>query len=763
MSVTKVAFTNTLDLVDRVQLYIDQKNEQLAGSGIELILADDQTIATRTALSIMEKNAALGLGLVLGVCWLFLGFRIAAFVTMGIAFSIAGTFWVLNMMGSSLNISVLLGIVIVLGMLVDDAVVVVEALYYRIQRGQESVAAALGALREVGQPVASAVFTTIAAFLPLMLLPGIVGDFMRVVPIVVTIGLLVSLIEAFWILPSHVIGITKNRQPVSHQLNDWRARWTHKVRVRYTRMLAFVFRRPVPFFAAGILAFALSIGAVSAGAVRAEFFVFDPFRLFYVNVTMPAEASLEDTIEQVDRVQTAIRPLVTDDELRALTGMAGIRFTDAEILYGDHYGQLQVALDPHKSGGRSVVEIQQSLEEAVSLSAGDGEISYFVVSGGPPVESDININVRGDDYELLRQAADKVKEIITDIDGSENIIDQDVPGRFELTVDLDYRAIRDAGLSPGEVSRLFRLHVDGEVIAFTRDQGEKIELRVRGPRRELDGVESILDDPVALPGGGSTTFRALTSSRVSQSSGTIKHFDFRRSITVKADLAADTTDTVSANNLIAERWQEVRADYPNIDLDFSGAFEDIQESLDAMLILFIFGIGLMYLILATQFRSYFQPLLILFTVPMAFTGVVFGLWITQYPLSLYTIYGIVALSGIAVNAAIVLIDATNARIEAGMRPLHAVMYAARRRVIPILMTSMTTIAGLFSLATGLGGKSALWGPVAASMVFGLVVGTILTLFLVPVLAQSFMRLRDHRLRDAFVGTIQKIMPNAMSN
>ena len=297
MSVSKVAFTNTLNLVDRINAYIERKNRQLAGTGIELILADDQTVATRKALDIMERNAGLGLGLVLAVCWLFLGFRIAAFVTMGIAFSIAGTFWLLNMMGSSLNIATLLGVVIVLGMLVDDAVVVVEAMYYRIQRGQEAVSAALDSLREVGQPVASAVFTTIAAFLPLMLLPGIVGDFMRVVPIVVAIGLLVSLIEAFWILPSHVIGVSKNRVPVANQLRDWRARWTHKVRVRYTRALAYVFRRPVPFFAAGFLAFVLSIGAVSAGAVRAEFFVFDPFRLFYVNVTMPPDTSLDDTLE----------------------------------------------------------------------------------------------------------------------------------------------------------------------------------------------------------------------------------------------------------------------------------------------------------------------------------------------------------------------------------------------------------------------------------------------------------------------------------
>ena len=170
-----------------------------------------------------------------------------------------------------------------------------------------------------------------------------------------------------------------------------------------------------------------------------------------------------------------------------------------------------------------------------------------------------------------------------------------------------------------------------------------------------------------------------------------------------------------------------------------------------MLILFLFGVGLIYLILATQFRSYFQPMLIITTLPMAFTGVVFGLYVTSNPLSLYTLYGVVALTGIAVNAAIVLIDAANSRINAGMRPLHAVMYAARRRVIPILMTAMTTIAGLFSLATGLGGKSLLWGPVATSMVFGLFVATVLTLFLLPVLFRSFMRLRDHRIRNFLAG------------
>ena len=747
MSITKVGFTNTLDLVDRINAYVNTKNELLAGSGISLLLSDDQTTQTRQALSIMQRNAAVGLTLVLAVCWGFLGIRIAAFVTLGIAFSVAGTFWVLNMTGNTLNVSVLLGIVIVLGMLVDDAVVVVEAIYYRLQRGQEAISAVIDSLREVGRPVMAAVFTTISAFTPLMLLPGIVGDFMLIIPLVVTVGLLVSLIEAFWILPAHVVGSSGRTKSLPGQLHSRRGRWTHIVRVRYTRALAYVFRKPGRFFLAGGFAFVLSVVGVATEQVRVEFFTFDPIRMFYINVDMPAGTPIAETLTHTERVAERVLPLIGTDELRALTSMAGVKFTDVEPLFGDQYGQIQVSLNPKGPNDRDVGEIIDSISDIALSTSGDAEITFFKLSGGPPVAKDIAVQVRADSYDELRAATDAVKKIVQNIDGSSNVLDNDVPGRYELTIDLDERAIRQAGLSPGMVSRLMRLHVDGEIVAFTRHGGEKVELRVRGPRRVLQDIGDILDDPIVLPQGGTTTFRALTSTRIGRSSGTIRHYNYRRSITVEADLDPLKINTVAANGLIVDEWAKIQAEFPESNLDFSGAFDDIQESLDSMLILFLFGVGLIYLILATQFRSYFQPLLIISTIPMAFTGVVFGLYVTGNPLSLYTLYGIVALTGIAVNAAIVLIDAANSRINAGMRPLHAVMYAARRRVIPILMTAMTTIAGLFSLATGLGGKSLLWGPVATSMVFGLFVATALTLFLVPVLFRSFMRLRDHRIRN----------------
>jgi len=270
-------------------------------------------------------------------------------------------------------------------------------------------------------------------------------------------------------------------------------------------------------------------------------------------------------------------------------------------------------------------------------------------------------------------------------------------------------------------------------------EGEKIELRVRGIRREHQDISAVLNDPIALPDGGTTTFSALLKTRTGKSRGMIRHFNLRRAITVEADLDAEIMDAVQANKLIGQGWEEIKTQYPDTDLMFSGALDDIQESLDAMLGLFLLGLGLIYLILATQFRSYFQPLLILATVPMAFIGVVLGLLLTGNPLSLYTLYGIIALTGITVNSAIVLIDAGNARIAAGMRPLHATIYAARRRVIPILMTTGTTIAGLFSLAFGLGGKSLLWGPVASSIVAGLAFATVLTLFIIPTLYRAFMK------------------------
>jgi multidrug efflux pump subunit AcrB len=744
LAITKKSYVNTLDLVSRVDAFVGERSKLLTSSGVSARLLDDQTIPTREAIGVMERNALQGLLLVLAICWVFLGTRMALLVALGIPFALAGTFAILNAAGFTLNISVLLGVVIALGMLVDDVVVVIEAIYYRLQRGADVVAATLDSLREVFAPVTASVATTLAAFLPLMLLPGIVGKFMFVIPFVVTLALTISLLEAYWMMPSHVIALNPDFNKPT-RMSAWRWRFLHGLRVKYARALLAAFRRPLLTTAIIVALVAGGVAAVASGAVRVQFFAFDPLRLFYVNVDMPAgtplEATLAKTVELEERVRRHLRP----GEVRGVASYAGVKFTDTEPLYGESYGQVVVSLNPRSDEVREVEAVVAALRADAEALPPPGRVNFTLLSGGPPLSKPVKVRVRGDDVTELRAAADALTEIVRAVPGTRDVADDDVPGRPELTLRVDRAAVRAAGVSPAFVARAIRLHSDGEIVAIMRDRGEKVEVRVRaqyeGPEGRNIGpdIARLLEQPVALPSGGTTTIGALAQAETAVGRGVIKHYNLRRAITVEADLDKEITDTVAANRQIAEAWRGVAARFPATDIDFSGELDDIQESLDAMAQLFLLGVGLIYLILAAQFRSYWQPFLILVTVPLAFTGVAIGLLVSRNPISLYTLYGVIALTGIAVNSAIVLIDAANSRRADGMSVLHATVYAARRRLVPILMTTTTTIGGLISLALGLGGKSLLWGPVASAIVWGLGVSTAMTLFAVPLLYWASLR------------------------
>ncbi len=756
LAVMKQDKTNILDLLASLKTYITERNERVGATGVKLVLVDDQTIPTREAINIMESNAAIGLLMVLLVAWLFLGTRIALLTAIGIPFILAATFWILSTMGETLNVTVLLGIVIVLGMLVDDAVVVVESIYYRLQRGMDALNAALETMREVALPVTTAVLTTIAAFLPLMLLPGILGAFMKVIPMVVTMALAISLIEAFWMLPAH-IGVAKISFDKPSRVQKIRAQATHWIQVKYSKMLIRVLRYPRLALGTIVLLFFMAIGIVGAGLIPMNFFAADSLRLFYVNVEMPSSTALEQTMQKTLEVEQQVKKHLQPDDARSVVAYAGMMFTETEPLYGSRYGQLVVSLKPLSEGSREVKSIIEDMRADVVNVPGAVNIAFLELAGGPPSAKPVSVKVRGDDYAEIQGATNALKQILGANPGIQDISDDASPGQMEMTLRLKHDNIRRAGISSDEVSRTLRLLVDGEVVADMQDQGEKLEVRVKRQDDDLRTVDQLLDFRLPTPDGGSIPLRELVEEQKAVSLGNIRHYNFRRAITLEADLvkrpdepfyacrlqpmfSGETPDysqcaldTVQANKLLVDGWAQYQTQFPNIDLDFAGQLDDIQESMDSIGLLFLFGVGLMYLILGTQFGSYWQPLMILFTVPMAFTGVVFGLLVTQNPLSLYTLYGVVALAGIAVNAAIVLISAANDRKEQGMSVLHATVYAARRRVIPILITSLTTIAGLFSLATGLGGKSLIWGPVATAIVWGVGFSTVLTLFAIPVL------------------------------
>jgi len=746
LAVMKQANANTIELVERIKIYMEARNEFADRTGVELILVDDQTVMTNNAINLMQNNALIGLVLVLIVAWLFLGSRIALLTAIAIPFILAGTFWVLSLSGETLNVMVLLGVVIVLGMLVDDAVVVVEGIYYRLRHGVDEVTASIDALKEVAAPVTAAVLTTMAAFGPLILLPGILGDFMRVVPMVVVTALAISLLEAFWMLPAHVMALKVNfRSP--GKMQRMRVKMTHWIQVKYIRLLVMFLRRKWLTLVLVVSLFLSAVGSFVGGLVKMDFFAADTIRLFYVNVEMPPSTPLEMTLEKVKQIEKTVRAAMTDEELRAAVSYAGQMFTETEPRLGDQVGQVIVGLHPETVDGRSVEEMIESMRKQVEAIPGPLKVSFLRLSGGPPTEKPISVKVRGDDYDEIRAAANSLKQILGSIEGVTDISDDANMGRSELILRLDETAIARAGANPMQVIQTVQLLVDGVVVADMRDAGEKVEVRVQAAEREKQDIDELLDFRMTLASGKQVPLHMLVDVKREAGLGNIRHYNFRRAITVEADIVDTVIDTVTANNLIMEKWETYQRQYPDIDLDFSGELDDIQESLDSILMLFVFGVGVMYAILGTQFRSYWQPMMILSTLFMAFTGVTFGLLVSQNPMSLYTLYGVVALAGIAVNAAIVMISAGNARLKAGMSVLHATIYAARRRVIPILITSLTTIAGLFSLAAGLGGKSLIWGPVATAIVWGLAFSTVLTLIVVPLLYRLFMP-RSYLISDA---------------
>lgn len=723
---------NNLELVEQIDSYLLDRNQQLAGSGLGVLLLDDQTASTKNAIGIMERNALIGLVLVMITVGVLLGSRIALVTTVSIPFVLAGTFAVVLLMGQTLNSAVLVGVVISLGMLVDDSIVVVEAIHFRLSQGINRFQAARTALAEVMPPVTTAVLTTIAAFLPLIFMPGVVGDFMRIVPLVVSIALLISLLEALWMLPSHTLAL-HGRSRLRSRIEDVRRRFMRIARRKYVRLLLGVLRRPKASVAVAIGILSLAAGSLGLGVVKVDFFATDFYRLFYVNVEMPVGTSLRKTATVLQEIELVVRSKLAEQDVRGIVSYAGQQITDKEVLTGYEKGQIFVSLPSATSRSTPISDIIDRLKPAIMAIPGPTDISFLQRKTGPPTTKPVSIKVRGNYIDDIREASSEIRRILAAVPGIKNIADDDSTGGRELSLKLDPDAIVRSGIHPNDVVRVLRLFADGEEVASMQHRGEKVIVRVRMAPGPVQDVEEFLSYPVNLASGGEIALGDLVIHEATKSTVNIRHYDFRRAITIEADIDTSITDTLTANNEVKAMWREIAKRYPGASLDFSGELDDVQESLRAMALLFLVSLLLIFLILATQFKSYLQPLLILATVPMAFVGVVIGLAISGNPLSLFTLYGVVALAGIVANDAIVLISTANRFSRLGIPTATAAVLAARRRLTPIVITTLTTIAGLFSLAAGLGGQSLMWGPIATAIVWGLGIATLLTLFFMPLM------------------------------
>ncbi|OAD24044.1 Acriflavin resistance protein, partial [Candidatus Thiomargarita nelsonii] len=465
-------------------------------------MLDDQTGSTRQAIGVMQTNALIGLAMVLVITWLFLGGRMAMLTCIGIPFILSGTFWFIQNLGFTLNNNVLLGIVISLGMLVDDAVVVIESMYYRIVRGMDALNAALSSLREVFWPVTTAVLTTMASFLPLMLMPGIVGKFMLVVPVVVVTALAISLIEAYWMLPAHVIAANIKFTSGS-KTQKLRIAFTSKLQHLYSKSLLKMLRHP---YLAVILIIILVSGvgyAFQAKWVKINFFAMDSFPIFYVTVEMSPDASMKETLEVTTQVEQRILTHIKTGEMRNLASYAGQAFTETEILFGEHWGQVVVSLNPDRSQRRRAEvrfedmpereydkrlndlrrEIQNKAEQELPIEVDNPLILEITTANAFPTAM-LVLNGTGEDESLRRQAY-LIKKDLEQIKGVHGV---DTIGlhKPQLQIELLLESLQNYGLNPTQVADSVRV-LFNDLAAGSLDIGkQQWLLRLVGTERDAE-------------------------------------------------------------------------------------------------------------------------------------------------------------------------------------------------------------------------------------------------------------------------------------
>ena len=747
--IRKIVAPYTEGQTNRANLIIQKTSPKLIPIELppetKISLVNDSSVLLRERLGILQNNALLGLVLVVVFLWLFMGSRNAFFAALGIPVAILGALWILKLMGSSINASTLFGLILVIGIVVDDAIVVIENVFRRIEEGLPPTKAAIVGAQEVAWPVLSASLTTMAAFLPLILMSGIPGQFMRVVPITGVVVILASLVEVFAILPAHIAEWSK---PNNGSNSDNRSNWFVSIQDRYVELLNRILDwRYVVVFGTVLGTFVFSILAFIS--LPKELFPGEDFPQFYIKVDMPTDYGIEETTRFMEKLEGVVTSLPREEYVALVTNI-GLQ-TPTNGLEGtsisSNVAEVLVELVPKDERNRSRDEIIEFLRLQMTEITGAEKIYFDKQEGGPPRGKDVEVKVKGDRIPQLVAIANQLKEKLNSIDGVFDVKDDFKSGKPEIRLRTKGEKLRQFGLTIFQVANNVRHAIEGNICTVYRDADEAIDVVVKYGKNSMNTVDALSQMMIATPSGISVPLKDIAQLSREESLVDIKRFDVERSITVSASVDREVTTPAIATQALQTAFENIGFRYPGYSLDFRGEFDQILESFKELgLKLLPMGVMLMYFILGAQFKSFLQPFIILFAIPFGVIGAMVGLLITQSTLSLIALFGVVALAGIVVNDSIVLIDFINQRrnhksstndqeeVDGVVDDLRdAVLKGSRLRLRPIVLTSLTTIAGLIPMFLGLGGKSPIWQPLASTIIFGLLFSTMLTLFVMPAL------------------------------
>ncbi len=743
LTVFRVGEETPAQVSQAVRAYREQLRAQLPP---ELLVEvwDDDSEKLSDRMRLLTKNGAMGLALVVLILTLFLRLRLAFWVSLGLPISFFGAFFLMPGADLSLNMISLFAFIVTLGMVVDDAIVVGENIYAHMQRGEGRLQAAIQGAREMAMPVSFAILTSIAAFLPLFFVPGTMGKIFSFFPFVVTAVLAFSLLESFFVLPAHLAHSSGGalRNPVaawverqSDRAGAFLERFTQR---RYRPALEAVLRHRYLAIATAAAVFMAALGLALGGVVPFNFFPKMEGDLVSVSVRMPYGTPVARTEEAKQLVEAgawaALRQLGQPEASRGMFSSIGTGQSShyAPPEKGSHLLEIELALVPTDDRPFSAEQFASAWAENVPELPG-AESVLFNSSVGPGAGAAVDLQLSHTDTAMLERAAAETAEQLAGYVELFNVENGFSAGKPQLDFHLRPEA-RSLGLSANELARQLRAAFYGaEALREQRGRNE-LKVMVRLPEAQRRSEHDLESLQVRTPAGGFVPLSYVASFDRGHAPTDIQREDGRRIVNVRADLTAQAKSSRGVvQDLEDEFLPQLRLRHTGLEVELAGQQRAQNEAFGSLGRNYLVALFVIYALLAIPFRSYAQPLIIMSVIPFGFVGALGGHILMGYSLSLISLFGIVALSGVVVNDSLVLIDAVNKLRAGGLTASEAAVRGGMRRLRPIMLTSLTTFFGLVPIIFEPSVQARFLIPMAISLGFGVLFATLIVLLIVPAL------------------------------
>ncbi len=762
IQVSKTADEDLLAITDQVRRFVQTHPMP---PGFQLILWDDQSKMVYDRLSLLTRNGIQGLVLVFITLMVFLQLRLAFWVAVGIPISLLGTCAVMWVSGDTINMLTMFAFLMGLGIVVDDAIVVGENVYAHREQGKSFVQAAIDGTAEVAPSVISSVSTTIIAFMPLFFVAGIMGKFIACLPAVVISMLTISLLESLLVLPCHLAHAGREAAGRLQRFRQWVERGLFGfIRRVYLPLLDRGLNHPMVVYAGAVALLLAAAGLVVGGITPFVLFPKLDGDVIVCRITFPNGTPAQVTDQATARLEEAIRQVAQElkpkygEVVRMVYRAVGSQTQDgimggAPRIIGGHAGEVWVQLkEVENRGGLSAAELIRRWREKAGRFVGVERIRYSTSSIGPGGKA-IEFKVLGEDPEVLEQAVRFCKQRLEKYHGVHDVSDDNEPGKRELRLRIRPEA-QVLGIDQQQLLTTVRGALYGVEVQRLQRGRHEVKLMVRYPPHQRKSLGNLDQMHIRLPDGAEVPLTAVAEMQFDRGYSEINRVDQLRSITITADVdEARANANRILNDFQAEVLPELEKRFPGVSIRWEGQREQQKESLNSLFEGSVVALFAMFVLLTFEFRSWLQPAIIFAIIPFGLVGAILGHLVMGMPLTLFSFFGLVALTGVVVNDSIVLIDFINHRREAGVPLREALLQAAQRRFRPVLLTSITTIMGLLPIVLERSLQAQVLIPMAIALAFGLAMSTLWVLVLVPVLYQTVARrLEQERLAAHEVAT-----------